>query len=148
MKRFVVGVFVASVVLYVWGFLYWGMGPYGTWIWKHASDDEAAGAALLEHFPENGTYYVPGFHHDAETVERLFQKGPLAFVHMLSTGGGSSVDPAIMINGFVLNTIVVVLIALLMQAVAAALPTYWNQVRFAALGALAAAILIDLGDAV
>ncbi len=30
MVKTVVGVAITAVVLYVWGFLYWGLGPYRT----------------------------------------------------------------------------------------------------------------------
>src|SRR5580692_2872338 len=69
MKRTIIGVAIACVVLYVYGFLYWGMGPYKTMIWKHTRDDAAAGAALREYFPENGIYLVPGFANDDATME-------------------------------------------------------------------------------
>jgi hypothetical protein len=146
MKRTLIGVVIACVVLYLWGFLYWGLGPYKTLIWKHVRDDAAAGAALRQHFPENGTYLVPGFANDAETMEALSKKGPVAFVHMLAVDGMPSFDPTTMIKGFVLNLIVIVLIALLLRRVATSLPTYVDRVTFVALIGLTAALLIDGGD--
>ena len=148
MKRFVVGVVVASLALFFWGFLYWGFGPYRTMVWKQAVDDGAAGQSLLEQFPETGTYYVPAFTHEPDTVEELFLKGPIAFVHMLSTTGRPSFDPSIMVQGFVLNLVVVILIGLMLRRVASALPTYLDRVKFVALMGLTAAVLIDGGDAV
>ena len=46
MGRTFIGIAIASVVLYVWGFLYWGLGPWPTMIWHQAADDVAAGEAL------------------------------------------------------------------------------------------------------
>ncbi len=146
MKRTAIGVAIACVVLYVWGFLYWGFGPYKTHIWKHTRDDAAAGAALREHFPQNGTYLVPGFANDDATMEALSKKGPVALVHMIAVGGGPSFDPMMLAKGFVLNLIVIVLIALLLRQVATSLPTYWDRVRFVTLAGLRAAVLIDGGD--
>lgn len=146
MKRTVIGVAIACVVLYVWGFLYWGFGPYKTHIWKHTRDDAAAGAALRDHFPENGTYLVPGFANDDATMEALSQKGPVALVHMIAVGGASSFDPMMLVKGFVLNLIVIVLIALLLRQVATSLPTYLDRVKFVTLAGLTAAVLIDGGD--
>jgi hypothetical protein len=150
MKRTIIGVAISAVVLYVWGFLYWGLGPYRTMVWKQAKDkdDGAAGQALLEHFPENGTYYVPGFGHDQATIEGLFESGPVAFVHMLSTDGRPMADPSIMIQGFLLNLVVIVLVAVLLRRVCSALPTYFDRVKFVALVGLTAALLIDVGGAV
>ena len=56
MTRTVLAALAAAFAMYVLGFAYWGVNslPYGTW--KQTPDDEAAGRALLEHFPESGTY--------------------------------------------------------------------------------------------
>ena len=111
MKRTIIGVAIACVVLYVYGFLYWGMGPYKTMIWKHTRDDAAAGAALREYFPENGTYLVPGFANDDATMETLSKKGPVALVNMIAVEGSATFDPMMLIKGFFLNLVVIILIA-------------------------------------
>jgi hypothetical protein len=148
MARLIPGVIVAAIVLYLFGFVYWGMGPYGTLIWKHAADDEAAGAALVAHFPENGTYFVPGADQDQETVKGRFEKGPVAFVHMLAVEGRPQVDASIMIGGFVLNLLAIVLIAALLKIAAPALPTYAARVGFVALAGATAALFIEGNEAV
>ena len=148
MKRMIIGVVVAAVVLYMWGFVYWGFGPYGKMIWKQTQDDAAAGQVLLEHFPQNGTYFVPGMGNEEEKREALYDNGPVAFVHMISASGRPMVDSSIMIQGFVLNLVVILLIAFLLRQVAPALPTYFDRVKFSALAGLTAAVLIDCGDAV
>lgn len=148
MKRTVLGIIIAAIVLYVWGFIYWGLGPYRTMVWKQPTDDVAAGKALLEYFPQNGTYYVPGFDQEQKTVETLFESGPVAFVHMLSINGRPMADPSIMIQGFILNIVVIILIAILLRQVCAALPGYLDRVKFVALAGLISAIFTDFGDAV
>jgi hypothetical protein len=140
MKRLVLGIVVAAVVLYLWGFLVWGLGPYRTAIWKKPADEAAARKVLKEQFPENGTYYVPSFGQEQAVVEE-FKQGPVAMVHMLA-------DPSIMIGGFVLNLVALVLIALILQRVASAMPGYGQRVGFVALIGLTAALLCDGGDAV
>jgi hypothetical protein len=42
--------------------VFWGFNPLPYTAWKHAVDDEAAGAAIAKHFPETGTYYFPGMY--------------------------------------------------------------------------------------
>lgn len=150
MKKTVIGIIVAAVVLYMWGFLYWGIGNefYATKIWKHAADDEATGDVLREHFPENGTYLVPGYEADVTKAEALYKKGPVAFVHMLHISGREMMDPTIMINGFLLNLVVIIMIAMLLRQVAPALPSFAAKAKFSALAGLTAAVLIDCGDAV
>jgi len=143
MARLIVGVIVAAVVLYLFGFVYWGMGPYAGAIWKHAANDEAAGAALAKHFPENGTYYVPAHNQEPKTVARLFDEGPVAFVHMLAVDGRPQLDPSIMIGGFFLNLLAIIMIAALLKVAAPALPTYAARVGFVALAGAAATIFIE-----
>jgi len=148
MKKTVMGVVIAAVVLFLWGFVYWGFGPYRTMIWQQASDDVVAGEALREQFPTDGTYFVPGAGHDQATAEELYLRGPVAFVHMISASGRPMFEMSIMIQGFILNLVVIILIAILLRQVASALPTYSQRVRFSALAGLTAAVLIDCGDAV
>ncbi len=77
MLRTIVGVIIAAVVIYAWGFLYWGLGPYPKYIWKHPADGDRAGQALVQHFPERGTYFVPAAGDNADQVHaRTMRKGP------------------------------------------------------------------------
>lgn len=148
MKKAALGVVLAAIALFFWGFIYWGFGPYRTMIWQQAADDGQAGKALLDHFPNNGTYFVPGADHDQATAEGLYEQGPVAFVHMISASGRPMFDTSIMIQGFLLNLVVIVLIAVLLHQVVAALPTYGARVKFSLLSGLIAAVLIDCGDSV
>jgi hypothetical protein len=144
--RTAIGVIVACVVLFMWGFVCWGLGPYKTEIWKQTRDDATTGKALREHFLQNGTYLVPGFGQDESRREGLSKQGPVAMVHMLSVNGMPGMDPKTFVLGFVVNLIVIVLIAAALNKVAPALPTYRERVSFVTLLGLAAAILIDGGD--
>lgn len=148
MKRTILGICLAQVIIYLWGFLVWGLGPYRTLIWKQPVDDAAAGAALREQFPSNGMYAVPSFNQDEATVAEMFAKGPVAFVHMVAVNGRPLMDPSILAGGFVLNLAVIVLIVLLLTRAAPALPGYVDRVRFVALAGLSAILLIDGGDVV
>src|SRR5262249_25280501 len=124
----------------------WGLGPYRTMVWKHAADDAAAAKALRDHFPENGTYYVPGFHLEAKEIEGRFAKGPVAFVHMLAVDGRPLASISIMIEGFVVNLIVISLIAMLLHLTLTSFPTFLGRVGFVALLGLAATVFFDGGD--
>jgi hypothetical protein len=146
MKKTIIGVAAAVVALYVFGFLYWGLGPYRTLVWKHADDDGAAGKALREHFPKNGTYYVPGFHHGQAETEASFAKGPVAFVHMLAIDGRPLADVSIMIEGFIVYLLVIALIAVLLRKTLACFPTFGGRVGFVALIGMTATIFFDGGD--
>ncbi|HEX3555631.1 MAG TPA: hypothetical protein VIA62_20610 [Thermoanaerobaculia bacterium] len=148
MRRFVLGVILAALAMFVWGMLYWGANPLPYTTWKRSTDDVAAGQALLKYFPQNGTYYIPGMYHDKATLARMFQQGPVAFVHMLRREGRPMMDPSIMGKGIVLYLAVALLFAWVLRLALPALPTYGSRVKLAALLALVAVVMIDLGDAV
>ncbi len=148
MKRLLLGIVLATLAMFAWGMLYWGANPLPYTTWKHATDDVAAGKALLAYFPENGTYYVPSMDHDKATLTRLMAQGPVAFVHMLRREGRQLMDPSIMVKGLFLYLVVSWLLALLLRTAAPALPTYGGRVKLALLAALVAVLMIDVGDAV
>ena len=85
--RFLAAVLAATVATFFFGFLYWGVNqaPYRSF--SKTVDEPEARSALKKHFPENGTYFVPGLGHEQETVEKLHEEGPVAFVHMISADG-------------------------------------------------------------
>lgn len=148
MTRTLLAALAAAFAMYLFGFAYWAGNPLPYAAWKHTLDDEAAGRALREHFPESGTYYLPGSHHDAETRTRLHERGPVAFVHVTARDGRPVMESAMMAKGFGINLAVAFLLAVMLGKVRSALPGYGQRLAFAALGGLAAAVLVDLGDAV
>lgn len=148
MARTVIGVIIASIVIYAWGFVYWGMGPYQKHIWKHLKSGDEAGRALLMHFNERGTYFVPAFDEDAEALDARYKAGPVAMVHMVAPKGRPMVDATIMGTGFLLNTFVVILVAILLHNITPHMPSYMSRVGIVALAGITASVLIDGGDVV
>jgi hypothetical protein len=146
MKRILPGVAISAFVLYFWGFLYWGLGPYRTQIWKSATNEAAAAPLLREHFPENGVYFVPGFREDPDAYNQASDKGPVAMIHMIAIGGRPGMDPKVMIEGFFLNLVVILLITAVLRMTLPACPTYAGRVKFAALIGLVVAVQVDGGD--
>ncbi len=106
---------MATLAVYAWGMLYWGLNPLPYTAWQRTADDAAAGQALRDHFPRSGTYYLPGLYNDSETLTRLHESGPVAFIHITAREGRPEMDPGIFVKGFVLNLVVVGVIALLLQ---------------------------------
>ena len=75
MTKQLIGIVLATVAIFMWGFVYWGLmsAPYAPL--KATNGDEAAGQALLEHFPSMGMYLMPGAYNDPETTARMFAEG-------------------------------------------------------------------------
>jgi hypothetical protein len=147
-KRLLLGIGLTTIVLYLWGMLYWGLNPLPYKAWRQTPDDVAAQQALLQHFPQTGTYFVPGLNHDEATLNKLFAAGPIAFVHLTSREGRPVFDTGIMVKGFVLDFVIVLLIAMLLKLAAPALPTYGARVKLVALVGFIAAVVVDGGDVV
>lgn len=145
MNRTILGVISATVVMYVWGFLFWGASSVPYLAWEQAPDDRAAGAALLEHFPESGVYYMPGNDHPTEVRNELFEQGPTGFV-ILDRDGRPAFDSSIMVAGLVLNGVVVAVLAVLLNLSAAA--SYAARMRVVAVAAAFAVLLVNFGDVV
>ncbi|CAK9027301.1 Uncharacterized protein SCF082_LOCUS17859, partial [Durusdinium trenchii] len=146
MVKFILGIVVASVALFFWGFLFWGLGPYPTLIWKQPTDIDVTRLALAEQFPEAGTYFIPPYTGDDDAFQTGYEEGPVAFVQMLAPDGRPAMDASIMIRGFGLNVVVIILLATLLKQVVVATPSYLSRVWVATLVGLIAAVFIDVGD--
>lgn len=143
MKKTILGIIVTTFALYIWGFLYWGVSsiPYSGW--KQTADDEQTQQMLAEHFPESGVYFIPGFNHEPEELNRLFEQGPTGFV-TISLEGRSQADPAIMIGGFVLTLLIVSLMAAMFQVAGAR--EFRDFARLSLVAGALAVVTIDGGD--
>jgi hypothetical protein len=143
----VIAVLLASIAVYVFGFLYWGVSPLPYIAWKATPDDAAAQQALRQHFPVSGTYFIPSRKHSGEEQAKLFQQGPVGFVH-IHRDGRPVHDVAIFIRGFILTVATSALIALILARTRTAFPDYTSRVGFVSLLGATASLLHEGGDTV
>jgi len=146
MRRPILAVLLASVAVYVFGFLYWGLSPFPYMAWRQTPDDAAAQQALLQHFPVSGTYHVPSRNHTAAEMEKLYQ-GPVGFVH-IDRDGRPVHDVSMMIRGFFLTVGICALIALILHRVGPGLGNYTARVGFVTLVGATASLMHDGGETV
>jgi len=147
MSRKLLGIVLGAVAVYLWGFLFWGASNFAYSAWKTpTSTDEAIQTDLLKHFPETGTYYVPGKYHDPAELDALMQAGPTAFVHVNAREGRPMMMTSIMVSGFILCLVVAALITAILSLFP--LAAYGDRVKLAALVGLTAVVAIHIGDAV
>lgn len=145
MQKTIIGIVVTTLVVYIWGFLFWGVStiPYASW--KQSPNDTIAQEILSKHFPESGTYFIPGVGNDPETRAALYETGPTGFVH-ITHGSSSEADPAIMIQGLLLNLVIVALLAAFFRVAGA---TEFRDFARLSLAAGAVAVVgIHVGDMV
>jgi hypothetical protein len=146
-KSTVLGILLATIAVYAWGFLYWGASSVPYSAWHETADDAAAGRALLEHFPQSGVYYLPANGNAPEIRSELYASGPTGFV-ILDVDGRPEFDPSIMLSGFALNAIVMTLLALLLNRLRPATATYAERLRVVLMIAAIAVVMVNFGDAV
>ena len=86
-----IGAFCVAIVLWVWSTLFYVVSPVPYWTMSQTADDVAAGEALKEHFPETGTYILPGRYVDDDIRAQMRSSGPVAtMVRPLSSARAES----------------------------------------------------------
>jgi len=143
MQKTLLGIGVTTIVVFIWGFIYWGLStiPYSSW--KQTTDDVKVQQFVREHLPESGTYFIPGNQHDPETLAGLYESGPVGFIH-INLEGRPQVDPSIMAGGFVLNLIAVCAMAMMFNIAGAT--EFRDFARLSLITGAVAVILIHGGD--
>lgn len=146
-KRVVLGVVLATLAFWMWGFLYWVVNPLPYQSLTPVADEAAAGDALRRHFPDEGTYLLPQPFDGDELAER-FEAGPIAFVHMTSVGGRPQMEPLGLVAGFVLDLVLVLVIAWLMGRLIGCLPTYGSRIVLCLAIGLVVVLFANVGNVV
>ena len=80
MARFFLGALCVAAVLWVWSTLFYVVLPIPYYTMSQTADDIAAGEALREHFPETGTYILPGRFSGDEVRKKMRREGPVATI--------------------------------------------------------------------
>jgi hypothetical protein len=108
MKRLFIGSLVVALVLWVWSTVFYVILPIPYYTMSQTADDIAAGEALKEHFPETGTYILPGRYASDEVRKKMRAEGPVATVYYTRDGSPEASPVKILIGTF--NSIVIGLI--------------------------------------
>jgi len=145
MTRLLLGSFIAAVAVFMWGFVFYAASPAMSKVVKGTPDDAAAQAAIRDHFPESGTYFVPSPDLPEDQLNTLHQAGPLALINVRSEGG-PVMDPMVLTWGFIHEWIVCFLLGWLLLR--ASLDSYGERVMFLTVAGFTAALFIDYGGAI
>jgi hypothetical protein len=90
MGRLLAGTLVVALVSWVWSVAFYVVSPVPYYAVSATRDDIAAGAALLEHFPETGTYILPGRTSPHEVRAAMRAGGPVATIYIDRDGAPMS----------------------------------------------------------
>ena len=143
--RLLLGSLCVALVAWVWSLLFYVILPIPYYTMSQTADDQAAGAALLEHFPESGIYFIPGNSNPPELRAELYERGPTGFV-IIDVDGRPEFDPSIMLMGFALNGFVMVLWAVLFRLCVPSAWRYVDRLNLIFLVAAIAVVMVNLGD--
>lgn len=129
MGRLFLGAIAVTVVSWVWSTLFYVVSdiPYYTMSETRNADDIAAGQALLEHFPETGTYILPGRYSDDTVRKQMRENGPVATVY-IDREGQPEVSPVKFLIGTFNNIVIGLLIGYAMIMLNKHTTDYWTHV--------------------
>ena len=97
MKRYTLAIVSATVVSFIWGFVFWGQVAPRTGVYDSPSAEQAqALKTAMSHLP-SGTYIVPDY--SVEDMDSAWQEGPRGLVYV-SSGPASDSLPWTMVKGF------------------------------------------------
>lgn len=127
MLRLFIGSVLVAVVLWVWSVLFYVVSPVPYWTVSAPVDDLAAGQALLEQFPETGTYILPSRGSGAEVRSQMRGEGPVATVYIKREGSAGNEGLKALIGTFN-NIIIGLLIGAAMLMLNRYTTNYWSHV--------------------
>jgi hypothetical protein len=148
MRSLLLGALLAAVVLFVWGFLVWGLMPVDPFL--EVTDAPAFTQALTAQLPETGVYLLPAQGRTDEAyaaaVESM-RRGPLAMV-FFRRAGVEPLSAGFFALGFLHMLVSALIVAGLLRLVAPALPRFGARFAFVALFGLAVGVWARLGEPV
>ena len=136
MFRLILGALAVTVVSWIWSVGFYVLSPVPYWTMSQTLDDRAAGAALLEHFPETGTYILPGRFSSKELRAELRANGPVATVYLNRHGTPQS-SPLKTALGTVQGIVIGLTLGVAMLMLNRYTTKYWNHVAICSTVSLA-----------
>ncbi len=144
MIRVVIGSAAAAVVMFIIGFIFFGLGLQNLAI-RNVGDVQAAPIqqALRANIAETGTYMVPGERTAEQT--RMYGTGPVATIHYNVEGQVAGMNAGTALKGLVFNFAIALAFGLALIGIDGRVKDFGSRARVAAIIALAAAAFAHLG---
>lgn len=105
MTRLLLGSLAVALVLWLWSTAFYVISPIPYYTMSATADDIAAGEALKEHFPESGTYILPGRYNDSGVRSQMRNNRPVATLYIQRDGSPEASVAKILIGTF--NSVVI-----------------------------------------
>ena len=125
--RLILGAVCVALVAWIWslGFYVFTDIPYSTM--SQTTGDVAAAEALLEHFPESGTYILPGRDSGDDIRKNMRALGPVATVY-IQRNGVPEASPVMISIGWFNSIVIGLLIGAAMLMLNKFTVKYWDHV--------------------
>jgi hypothetical protein len=136
MVRLILGALCVTVVLWVWSTVFYVVLPVPYYTMSQTDDDIAAGQALLEHFPETGTYILPGRFSGDDVRSAMRGNGPVATIYFNRDGAPEASTAKILI-GSVNSFMIGLLIGFAMLLLNRHTTNYWSHVAIGSMFGIA-----------
>jgi len=151
MSKVLLGSALAAVVMFMFGFVFWGISGLPNNVMSGARDVEEARTYLKTNHPEDGFYKVPYSENWAadEAFAAQAKEGPLATI-IIRHEGKDPGDMMGMAMGWVYQFVCIFLVALLLHMAMGnrAMTFYVRRVGFVIIAGLAISIYGNFGDVV
>jgi hypothetical protein len=146
MLKLALGAFVAGIAMFVWGFVYWGLGIVDGFSHVSPEGEAAITQALKANLSADGTYMLPDMKNGTmDEFSTRMSAGPFTQIHYHAAGATMG-DPMVMLKGFVHMLITAALLAFTLQMLAPATPSYLDRLKVMALIGFTAAFFMHLGN--
>lgn len=143
--RVILGAFLAAVVMFIWGAIWWMVLPFAFYVMHPLPKGDEVARSVKETVPESGFYLHPWVdqkqHDDPATMEEFMRKhreGPLLQIVVIREGV-EPMDPKIFGQGFGHYFVSALLAGILLAM--AKLPSYGSRVGYVFLLGLFAALI-------
>lgn len=131
MRRMLLGTVVGGVVLFVWGYVFWGVLPIAENIVLPVPNEAAVAQMLKDNIPSSGVYYIPG--EGAKEMSQAWvekhKAGPIAQIFFRRAGSDPN-DPMFFVRGFGYMLLCAFLVAWLLKTALPALRSYAARAIF------------------
>ena len=145
MKRLLIGALLASVAMWFWGFLFWGISPLPAQFLRSVPDEAALAEKLKAAIPETGVYLVPnmGAGVSQEEFTKRHLAGPLAQIVYVREGD-EPMSAAVLGGGWVHMLVCALILGWILLYVPGP-TTFGSRYCILALAGTAAAVWSNLG---
>lgn len=142
MRDMLIGSFVAALAMFVWGFIFWGVGLIDPFAHTSVESQATLSKAASDNLPSNGVYFIPDRTlEDPEAWAETHKKGPIVTVSILKTGA----DPMAaskLVMGFVHMLFVTVILGIIMMI--SNRPSFLERFQLGALVGLGGTVFANL----